>query len=385
MSLERVLLVDDEPQVLSALRRNLRGRYELEATDQPLQAIEILRARGPFAVLVSDMRMPGLDGAQLLTQARSAAPDTTRVMLTGNADQLTASRAVNEGAIFRFLNKPCSSEQLTAVLDAAIEHHHRLRAERELLENTLQGALGVLTEILALSDADAFGRATRLRDHARAVAQAAGSGNAWEIELAALMSQLGRVAVPLEVRHKQATGEELTSEEQRMLAQVPEVGARLLLRIPRLEGVVAILQGLGPEAAPDAVDGARLLAPLLEVAGLEDEGHRRDEAWARVRARSAPDESVRAAIEQWVASDPEGAAGREQGTRRVLFSELRPGMVLAEPLQLHDGRTLLAAGQLVSVVVCERIRNHARLQGVKEPVVIRVGRPRAATGREEPS
>ncbi|MBK7645233.1 MAG: response regulator [Planctomycetes bacterium] len=374
MSLARVLLVDDEPQVLAALRRTLRGRYELETTDQPLQALALLRDRGPFAVLVSDMRMPGLDGAQLLTRARSQAPDTTRVMLTGNADQLTAARAVNEGSIFRFLNKPCGGEELVSVLDAAVEHHHHLRDERELLEHTLQGALGALTEVLALTDPEAFGRATRLRDHARELARAAGSDKVWEIELAALMLQLGRVSVPPEVRHKQSLGEELTHEERRMLDRVPEVGAGLLARIPRLEGVVAILNALAPQAPTLAsTPGARLLVPLLGIAELEEAGHRRDDSWARVRAAAEPEPEVREALERWVALDPHGDAQREQGSRRVLFSELRPGMVLAEPLLMHDGRTLLGAGQLISAILFERIRNHAHLHGVKEPVTIRTG------------
>jgi response regulator RpfG family c-di-GMP phosphodiesterase len=372
MSLERVLFVDDEPQILAAFRRMLRGRYEIETSSRPQDVLELMRERGPFAVLVSDMQMPVLDGARLLAEARVAAPDTTRIMLTGNADQTTAARAVNEGAIFRFVNKPCSAEQFVPVLDAAIEHHRHLRAERELLEHTLQGAVGVLTEILSLTDPDAFGKATRLRDQAGIVARGAGCERVWEIELAALMSQLGLISVPQEVRHKQALGEPLTEDEVLMLARVPSVGAGLLARIPRLDGVAAILAALAPADAQTECDGASVLRPLLAIARREGDGRRRDEAWATVRASAAPQARIASAIDAWVAADPVGDAQSAQAVRRLLFSELHPGMVTDEPIRTADGRVLLGEHQIVTVIGLERIRNHVRLSGVREPIAMHI-------------
>jgi len=102
----KVLLVDDETNVLQAYTRVLRRRFDLEVAQGGAEALESLARSGPFAVIVSDMRMPGMDGVELLAQVRERFPDTTRIMLTGNADQATAMAAVNLGAIFRFLTKP---------------------------------------------------------------------------------------------------------------------------------------------------------------------------------------------------------------------------------------------------------------------------------------
>src|SRR6185436_17053323 len=168
----------------------------------------------PFAVVLSDMRMPAMDGAQFLAQARRVAPDTTRVMLTGNSDQATAARAVNEGAIFRFLLKPCRSDELLSTLEEGVELFHRLRTERELLKQTLRGTVRVLTEILGLVDPDAFGRSSRLRVLAASLATSAGVERAWEFEIAAMLLDVGLVALPPDLRRKVARGEALNAEER---------------------------------------------------------------------------------------------------------------------------------------------------------------------------
>jgi DNA-binding NtrC family response regulator len=106
--------------------------------------LERLSSDGPFAVVVSDMRMPEMNGAAFLAQVRERAPDTVRVLLTGQADLDSAIAAVNEGQIFRFLTKPCAPEMLISSLRAAEEQHRLITAERVLLEQTLHGAVKAL-------------------------------------------------------------------------------------------------------------------------------------------------------------------------------------------------------------------------------------------------
>ncbi|MDH3748454.1 MAG: response regulator [Gammaproteobacteria bacterium] len=103
----KILFVDDEPNVLQSIRRSLRKQFDLDTAEGGEEALRMLKANGTYAVIVSDMRMPGMNGVELLSQARKDSPDTVRMMLTGNADQQTAVDAVNHGDIFRFLNKPC--------------------------------------------------------------------------------------------------------------------------------------------------------------------------------------------------------------------------------------------------------------------------------------
>ena len=96
MSSEKILFVDDEPNVLQSMERQLRKRFSLRTAEGGEEALRILKEEGPFAVIVSDMRMPGMDGVQLLSRTKEIYPDTVRLMLTGNADQDTAVDAVKE-------------------------------------------------------------------------------------------------------------------------------------------------------------------------------------------------------------------------------------------------------------------------------------------------
>src|SRR5437870_13752231 len=117
---EKILFVDDDANILAALQRQLRKQFSIHTSTDASRALESFETSGPYAVIVSDMRMPGMDGVQFLSKVRQRAPDSVRIMLTGNADQQTAVDAVNEGAIFRFLTKPCSTEVLACVLSAGI-------------------------------------------------------------------------------------------------------------------------------------------------------------------------------------------------------------------------------------------------------------------------
>ncbi|MBM3834120.1 MAG: response regulator [Verrucomicrobia bacterium] len=126
---EKILCVDDDANILSAYERNLRRRFSIQTALGGEEALKIVRNDGPFAIVAADMRMPGLNGIELLTKIREIAPDTVRIMLTGNAEQQTAVEAINKGHIFRFLNKPCSPEFLGAALESGLQQYRLITAE----------------------------------------------------------------------------------------------------------------------------------------------------------------------------------------------------------------------------------------------------------------
>jgi DNA-binding NtrC family response regulator len=99
----------------------------------------VIANKGPFAVVVSDLRMPRMDGIKFFSRVPETATDTVRIMLTGNADLSSAVMAVNEGIIFHFLTKPCPSETLVRMLNNALKQHKLIAAERELSEQTRRG------------------------------------------------------------------------------------------------------------------------------------------------------------------------------------------------------------------------------------------------------
>jgi len=119
----RILLVDDDPQVLAALQRQLRHQFDVTATSDAREAMRLVVSSGPYAVVVSDLRMPGMDGVSLLFLIRQTAPETVRLLLTGDTDVESAIAAVNQGNIFRFLTKPCPADILIDVLNASVEQY----------------------------------------------------------------------------------------------------------------------------------------------------------------------------------------------------------------------------------------------------------------------
>ena len=126
------LFVDDDQTVLDSIRTNLHTKFSIATATDPCNVIQELEAGKRFAVVVSDFKMPGMDGITFMSRVKELAPDTARVMLTGHADVETASKAVNEGDLFRFLLKPCSPQDIARALKAGMDHHTLIASEREL-------------------------------------------------------------------------------------------------------------------------------------------------------------------------------------------------------------------------------------------------------------
>jgi len=131
---ERILFVDDEENVLEGYKRLLHGEFEVETAKGGEQALAALRLLGPYAIVISDMRMPGLDGAGLLSRVRELAPSTVRMLLTGYKDMNSAIEAFNEGRIFRYLSKPCEKSELVHAIQLGLEQYRTNTEQKELLK-----------------------------------------------------------------------------------------------------------------------------------------------------------------------------------------------------------------------------------------------------------
>jgi DNA-binding NtrC family response regulator len=137
MSADSILFVDDDPSILSALRRLLLDEpYEVRTCDHPEIALAEARAHPP-KVVVADFYMPPMNGPDFLFEVRRIAPYAVRMILTGKPDLSTVVAAVQEGAVFRFLIKPWNDDELRASVRQAFEHH-RLLAERDCLQSEFQ-------------------------------------------------------------------------------------------------------------------------------------------------------------------------------------------------------------------------------------------------------
>ena len=132
----RVLLVDDDPNILAAFQRQLRKKADIQTAPSGAAGLEVLKGGGPFAVVVTDYCMPEMNGIEFLSQVRRVSPDSVRMLLTGSADLAAAIQAVNQGNIFRFLTKPCGSDELLAALKAGIEEYRRIHGQRKFNKRT---------------------------------------------------------------------------------------------------------------------------------------------------------------------------------------------------------------------------------------------------------
>ena len=264
----RILLVDDEQAVLDALCRQHRKQFELVPACGAEEGLRAILKDGPFSVIVTDFKMPDMNGTQLLARAGEEAPDMIRIMLTGQADLNTAIDAVNRGHIFRFLTKPCEPDVLRGCLEAGLEQHRLRNAERLLLEQTVRGSIEVLAEVLALANPSAFGRATRIRGLVRHIVRHLKLADGWQYETAALLSQIGQIAVPDDLLERMSSGEELPADQAAMLERHPEVARDLLKKIPRLQPVAEMVYHQRTSArnssSASVVLGGRMLAAALD-------------------------------------------------------------------------------------------------------------------------
>ena len=134
---DKVLFVDDEQEILDGYERLLRRDFHVRVARGGAAGLTEIEQNGPFAVVISDMRMPGMNGAEFLAQVRRTEPNTVRMLLTGYTDIGAAIAAVNEGNIFRFLTKPCDKETLADAINLGITQYHLIRAEKDLVKQAL--------------------------------------------------------------------------------------------------------------------------------------------------------------------------------------------------------------------------------------------------------
>ncbi len=382
----RVLCVDDEVNVLEGLTRHLRRNFDVEIAVGGQAGIAALKERGPFAVLMSDLRMPGVDGVALLKQAREISPSCVRMLLTGQGDLRAAAAAINEGNIFRFLIKPCPVEQLIGAMNAAVEQHRLLLAEKELLEQTLRGSVQTLVEVLSMTSPEAFGRASRLKHWADALCTHFRVASRWDVEVAALLSQLGSVVLPPEVLALHYRGDVLDEAQRKMVARVPTVTEQLLAHIPRLEPVRAILQGQGlaydGAVASGTLDqvpwGVRVLRLLTDLDALEAGGMPLELALQTIEGRTGKyDRELTRALREL-----RGAGQQLAVVRDLTLDRVRPGMVLVEDVRARSGLLLMARGQRVTPELLERLRNFNPSIGIQEPIRCQIFRDPGAADSE---
>ena len=370
---EKVLLVDDDPNVLNGFRRQLRKQYDIQCAEGGPQALAELEQTGPYALVVSDMQMPDINGLELFRQMRNEYPDTVRIMLTGNADQGTAVNAVNQGSIFRFLNKPCETEELSSAIDAGLEQYRLVIAERELLSETLNGCIDLLNDVLGLTSPTAFGRANRLRSIIQPLTEQVPESARWQLEASAGLSQIGWVTIPQNVIEKRSRGQELKDSEEAMIRAIPGLSAQFVRTIPRLEPVSQIIElqeklARG-ESDLDAEEDLLRCATLLDLVLAYDELSGRLE---EDKALEAIQEMERFSGELELLEQLRHAAKFHSHRITLPLDKLRATMILEQDIVTVEGTLVVRSGHTITDSLLVRLRNYHSNQGIAQPIHVRV-------------
>jgi response regulator RpfG family c-di-GMP phosphodiesterase len=375
----KILFVDDDRNILSSFQRQFHSSYETLIAENSNEGLKIIEMEGPVAVVVSDYRMPEMNGVEFLTRVREISPDTVRFMLTGQADMEAVIKVINEGRIFRLLTKPCMPDLMKKNIEDGIDQYKLIISEKILLEKTLSGSVKVLTDILSLVSPQAFSRSSRIRRIVQEFIDKMQLKNPWQLEIAAMLSQIGCVTVPDFIISKVYNNKDLLPNEFPMFQHHPKIGSEMIASIPRLKSVAKIIEyqeklfnGSGvPKDDVKGEDiplGARILKLALDYDSLIQSGTKRENMMEVINQRAKIgwyDERLVKVLEMPVVKR------KKFISTEVTLNKLTDNMILADDLFNKRMTILLGSkGQEVTKSFIYRLVNIHKNEGVQQPIKV---------------
>jgi response regulator RpfG family c-di-GMP phosphodiesterase len=382
----KLLLVDDDENLLNSFQRLLSKHLNVDVAGDGKAGLEKIRNEGPYAMVISDYKMPGMNGVEFLAEVAKVEPDTVRILLTAYANLDVALEAVNKGHIFRLLTKPCPKPVLGEVIKAGMRQYQLVKSEKELLEQTVTGSMKLLGELMNMLHSAAYERINRIQPLLRTVAKDLGDKSLWATESAAVLSQLGYVLLPEEVRRKAESGRDLKHKEREMFNQYPETSGKLIAHIPRLEDVAQIALYVekhydGSGVPEDDVKGgsiplgARIMKALLDydrnLDELRERGSLKDEAKTGVVEKMQGDRRYDPAVLESLLNALEKE--KPYRVRTVSPDELEVNMILAEDLYIErKGKKtkIMARGHEINHMGLEYMQNYAKFLNLKKKIKV---------------
>ncbi|MDN5507877.1 MAG: response regulator [Pseudomonas sp.] len=418
-----VLLVDDEESILNSLRRLLRGQpYEVVLATSGAQALEIMATR-PIDLVMSDARMPGMDGATLLAEVHRLYPATSRILLTGYADLTTIIKAINDGQIHRYISKPWNDEELQLVLQQTLEHQRLERLARDqteqlkLLNATLEKRVAARTAELQqtadmldlaydelkrsyVTGTEVFSLLANLRlpkdkQTNRALielirvycaAQSMDESSTRDLTMAAALYNIGKLSWTDSMMV--APSDKLHSTDRGLYREYPGQSESLLMTLEPMKDAARIIRhhqerwdgtGFPDHLKGDTIPpGSRLLKLAVDFIELQKglilERHlNSDEALLYIR-KYAGRLYDPALVEDFVQACATFLSDVTLGdpTVKVLTTrELEAGMVLARNLNADNGMLLLNAGKVLNLPLVDKLIAFEAMEGAKYSVFIK--------------
>lgn len=390
MEKKAILLVDDETKVLSSLSRSLlmEDYNEIKTATNGQEGLDLINETADLAVVVSDYMMPGMNGIDFLARAREIRPDASRILLTGLADLEMALDAVNKGNVYRFLLKPCPSDVFIGAIQDGIRYHQLITGEKELLSKTLNGSIKVMIDILAAVNPDIFAKASRLRKLGHELAFALRmEDQSWEVELSALLSQVGAVTIPRNVMVKWQTGGILDESEREMVKTIPKVSKQLISNVPRLENIA---KAVGYQdctySRPNNLDYptgknipviARILKIIIDYDQFLERNYVPIKSYqSMLKHEEDYDPDILGVFAEKVIRLEKQPTGKvsdiHKGEKEIYVDDLKLGMVLSRDVVDKNGILIVARNTTITEVMMYKLINYFHSQAIIEPVSVQI-------------
>ncbi len=301
--------------------------------------------------------MPGMNGVKFIQEARLISPHTTYMMLTGNQDMDTAVDAMNEGRVFRFLNKPCDVTTIRNAVALAQKQFELVTAERELLERTVVGAVSVMTDVLETLQPNAAQQARKITEIAESLNERLGLQPDWRLKVVSRLSFLGLALMPTAKQLCLRTQSVSSPAYVDNFKQMTESSARLVAKIPRLEEIAKIISmqsEVGGDFTPSS-EGVETPAILVRVAF----------DWTMLTSRAIGMEAAYLDLHKAFPNLPSAifdalVAASDlkvfDTTITLSVAQLREGMVLKASICGPAGEILVREGQVLSEATIEKLK-----------------------------
>jgi response regulator RpfG family c-di-GMP phosphodiesterase len=394
----KVLFVDDESSILSSFQSFMRRGGLIPFTlNDPMQIDAILEAEGPFAVVMSDQRMPGIDGVEVFSRVAHLHPETERIMVTGFSDYEDTVRAINEGQIRHFVKKPWDEQELRTLLDDSVQRYNLLQERRflldqvqeknkeleELLEGTVAGTGRLLSDVIGYVNPHAAGQVQRVRRLGNAILTMipdVAPEERWEVQRALDLFNLGLSFIPPWIQvtlNKDGLG---SIDRFRVAQNHHLLTYGLLEKIPRFSGVAQSIRFMKKnfDGSGEPVEiqrkgeeiplGARLLHILLNLERQSSEHFKGREVLRQMQRQSGryDPKLLKIMLGERITHD------RTSGETTISLVDLKPGMVLLESVMTPDGQLLIGAETVLTETSINILHHWSRKEKFDENIRVRL-------------
>ena len=359
--LPKVLFVDDQAKVLDDLKVIVAEVCEAHVALNAEEGLKIFESEGPFTIVASDQNLPGMNGSEFLAMVNRRDPYCSTMLVTGHADYHDAMRAVNNGHVFRLLDKPYAEQDLLDAIQAGTRQRQLIESEQVLLQETLVGAVNALTETLATVKPLFFGRAQRIKRLSGEIARYLKFPHVWQVESAAVFSQMASITLPEEEAENVFLRKKLRPQIVELVKKFPQVIDHLLGNIPRLDEVREIIDCLmgNPltyenKAKMEVYQAYRIIDAALEYDYMETAGHDSEVILGTLRGGEKKfDKDVIEAMSKLLHKSKTRYLVNE-----VPLEELRVGMRLAEDLSLETAMLVAPKGTDITKHFLQVLHNY---------------------------